>query len=178
VTAAVLSGGQPVLRDEIVIAGKCAWNVCGPVRVAAGSESLDAPAPAEGWRPILTDGHALVLDDGLEFDRAYFVRVNLRNPKPGPGRIVCATPQLQCVWLDGVPIIRKEAATPFVPAPHRSGAGTVHAMEQLPENLPLDITLVVAAGERAEVHLFLTVPSGPEYLDRNCPIVGVVHEAR
>lgn len=178
VRATVLSGGQPLLSDEITIAGKCAWNVCGPVAMPGDSESLDAPAPAEGWRPILTDGHALVLDNGLDFDRAYFIRVNLRNPKPGPGRIVCATPQLQCVWLDEAVILRKEAATRFVPAPHRSGPGTVHAMERLPEQLPLDITLVVPAGERAEVHLFLTVPSGAEYPDRNCPIVGVVHEAR
>lgn len=168
----VSAAGSVLADDTLTVAGKQSWKITGPIPVSDLAAALDAEAPADGWRTVLTDGHALVLDPGLDFDRVYFLEAVVNNPEPQVGRIVCATQEMQRVALAGQEILRKTEPTRFVPAPHRSGAGTTYAMEQLPAKLPLTITLVARAGQQAEVHLFLTEPSGEEYLRRNCPIVG------
>lgn len=170
-----LTGKDCDLRDRVAIAGKRSWRIAGPFPVEGDlADALDTALPGDGWRTVRTDGHALVLDPGMDHNRVYFVRTVLHNGFREPGRIVCATPQLQRVLLEGEEIIRKDEPTRFVPAPHRSGPGTVFEMPELPGRIPLTITLAVGAGARAELHCFLTERNDPQHINRNCPVVGVV----
>ena len=172
---ALVSERTRLVDDEFVLVGKHSWRICGPIEAELPlPEALEAPLPESGWNTVNTDGHCLLLDTGLQFDRIYLVQLVLHNPHPQQGRVVCATPGLQLVRLGDREIIRKTAPTRFVPAPHRSGPGTVYEMDRLPEVLPLTITLGVPAGARAELHCFLTERNDPEHLRRNCPIVGVI----
>ncbi len=171
-TAALVDSGETLIADEITLVLKHSWRVTGPVRVPNAAAALDMPRPDGGASTIYTDGHALVLDEGRDYDRVYYVDFVLHCPEPQAGRIVCATPELQVVRLAGEEIIRKTEATRFVPAPHRSGPGTVYATDELAPRLPLAVTLAVPAGRRAELHAYLTETAGADNIRRCCPIVG------
>ena len=178
VAVSLFSGLTQLAAEKVTLVAKTGWRISGPVAVEDAPRLLGLAEEAGGMplRPVYTDGHALVLDAGLNFDRAYLIETVLHNPHAHAGRLVCAAQEMQIVYLNGEEVIRKVAPTPFVPAPHRSGEGTAYAMETLPELLYVRIAFSARAGERAEVHLYLTEPAD-ESLRRCCPLVGVVATA-
>ena len=173
--AALVGDERVLIDDSVTLLRKHGWRVTGPIALVGSLLGvLDARAPEDGWRPLYTDGHELVLDHGLSYDRFYFVQTVLHNPHRRPGRIVAASPELQVVHLVQEEIIRKTEPTRFVPAPHRSGPGTVFEADELPRVMPLSITIVARAGRPALLHLYLTETADPANIIRCCPLVGVV----
>ena len=143
--------------SAMVFVPACGWRVAGPVTVAEAAAALDSPPPMGVEREVWTPDHRLVLDEGAEQDRVYRIRARLALTESRDARLVAATPELQKVAIDGVEAIVKRSPTRFIPAPHRSGPGTVVEAQLWPaEGKEIEILLACRAGERAELHLYLT----------------------
>ncbi|MBI2301988.1 MAG: ADP-ribosylglycohydrolase family protein [Armatimonadetes bacterium] len=145
---------------ELVLVPACGWRVAGPVAVPDALAALDHPPDVAGWRPVWTADHRLELDDGAETDRIYRVTTTLAIGDGRHARLVCATPELQRVWLDRDEVLVKREPTAFIPAAHRSGPGTATTAERWRSGEhTLQLLLAVRAGQPAVVHVFITRPA-------------------